>query len=144
MSARTAARPTVDVTRLGEAVAGLVRATRREVTLPLGASTLAALRTVAEQGPMRLGDLARHEGVTPATLTRIVAVLEEEGCVERTADSADRRASLLAATTSGRALLDSVREERAVVMARRVARLTPEQAEALQTALDALEALAEG
>ena len=132
----------IDTDRLGDAVAALTRSTRREIALPLGASTLTALRTVDEQGPIRLGDLARHEGVAPATLSRIVAVLEEEGCVLRSADESDRRSSWLEITPAGRAVLDGVRRDRTRAMARRVDRLTPQQTARLAAALDALEALA--
>jgi DNA-binding MarR family transcriptional regulator len=133
----------VDVERLGEALARLTRSTRREIGLPLGASSLAALATVAEHGPLRLGDLARHEGVTPATLSRIVALLEDEGHVERTADPVDGRASLLVVTTSGRAVLESVRRDRARVVSARLERLDDAQRAALAGALDALEAMVE-
>ena len=140
MSAATRRR--VDTERLGSAIASLVRVTRREIALPLGASSLSALRTVAEQGPVRTGDLARHEGVTGPTLSRIVAVLEEDGYVQRTTDSEDKRVVWLTATASGRRVLDEVRRERSRVFAERVERLTPEQADRLAAALDALELLA--
>ncbi len=142
MSARTARASSLDTTRLGSAVAALTRSTRREISLPLGASSIAALVTVETHGPIRLGDLARHEGVTPATLSRIVAVLDDEGYVVRTADADDRRSSWLEISPRGRALLDDVRREHARAMARRVERLTPDQARALTAALDALETLA--
>ena len=145
MSTRVGRRPTspgIDTQRLGTAITALVRATRREIALPLGASTIAALRTIATQGPLRTGDLARHEGVAGPTLSRIVATLEEEGHVERRADTDDRRVVWRGATASGRRLLDSVARERARVFAERVARLTPEQTASLAAALDAIEALA--
>ncbi len=140
MSART--RDRLDTARLGAAVAALNRSTRREIRLPLGASTLAALVTVEAEGPIRLGDLARHEGVAAATLSRIVAVLDDEGYVVRTSDADDRRSSWLEISPAGRTLLDGVRREHARAMARRAERLTPDQARALTAALDALETLA--
>jgi DNA-binding MarR family transcriptional regulator len=145
MSTRVRRRPApsgVDTERLGSAIAALVRVTRREISLPLGASTIAALRTIVTQGPLRTGDLARHEGVAGPTLSRIVATLEDEGHVERTADADDRRVVWLHATASGRRLLDAVARERSRVFAQRVARLTPEQTASLAAALDAIEALA--
>ena len=141
-SVRRRTTPTVDTERLGSAIAALVRVTRREIALPLGASTVAALRTVVELGPLRTGDLARHEGVAGPTLSRIVAILEEEGYVERTADTDDRRVVWLEATASGRRMLEGVARERARVFADRVARLTPEQTASLAAALDAIESLA--
>lgn len=144
MSARSATRAAsrLDVERLADALARFSRAARRDLALPLGASSMAALVTVAEQGPLRLGDLARHEGVTPATLSRIVAALEEEGYAERTVDAEDRRSSWLAVTPAGRRLLEGVRHDRAELIAGRVDRLTDEQRESLAAALEALEALA--
>lgn len=143
MTGRGATRtaPGLDVERLADALARFSRAARRDLALPLGASSMAALVTVAEQGPIRLGDLARHEGVTPATLSRIVAALEEDGYAERTVDAEDRRSSWLAVTPAGRRLLDGVRHDRAALIAGRVERLTAGQREALDAALDALEAL---
>jgi DNA-binding MarR family transcriptional regulator len=133
----------VDAERLGEALSRLTRSTRRALQLPMGASSLAALRTVADHGPMRLGDLARHEGVTPATLSRIVSVLEEEGYAARTTDAQDRRASWLEVTTAGRRLLESVRRDRATVLQQRLAQLSPDDRAVLASALDAFERLAE-
>jgi DNA-binding MarR family transcriptional regulator len=146
MSARRSPAATaseVDVDRLARVLADLTRSTRREVHLPLGASTLAALVTVAEQGPIRVGDLARHEGVAPATLSRVVAVLVEEGCVVRTTDEHDRRSAWLEITATGRRLLADVRRDRVRALERRASRLAPAEARALDAALAALESLAE-
>jgi DNA-binding MarR family transcriptional regulator len=132
----------VDAVRLGDALARLTRATRRDLALPIGASSIAALLTVERLGPVRLGDLARHEGVTPATLSRIVAVLEDEGYAVRSTDAEDRRSSWLEITASGTRLLDGVRRDRADLVAARLERLSTEQRTALAAALDALDALA--
>ena len=132
----------VDAVRLGDALARLTRATRRDLALPIGASSIAALVTVERLGPIRLGDLARHEGVTPATLSRIVSVLEEEGYAGRTTDADDRRSSWLEITSAGKRLLDGVRRDRADLVAARIDRLTTDQQRALAVALDAIEALA--
>jgi DNA-binding MarR family transcriptional regulator len=142
-SVRRRASADVDVVRLGDALGRLTRTTRRELALPLGASSISALRSVEQQGAMRLGDLARHEGVTPATLSRIVAVLEDDGYAVRTTDADDRRSSWLAITPAGRRLLDGVRRDRAAILSARLERLTVDQRRALAGAIDALEALAE-
>jgi DNA-binding MarR family transcriptional regulator len=146
VNARTAPHPAraqgLDVERLADALARVTRSTRRELALPIGASSLSVLATVADRGPLRLGDLARVEGITPATLSRIVAVLEGDGYAERTADPVDRRSSWLMVTPAGVELLAGVRRDRAGVMAARVDRLTAAQRTALAAALDAVEALA--
>src|SRR6202000_1599801 len=74
-------------------------------------STLAALSTVEQAGPLRLGDLAAAEGIAPSTLTRLVAVLEELGDVRRDADPKDARASTLAITLLGHETLERLRAE---------------------------------
>ena len=139
---RHATEHAVDAVRLGDAVARLTRAARRELALPIGASSIAALATVERTGPIRLGDLARHEGVTAATLSRIVSVLEEEGYAVRTTDADDRRSSWLEITSAGKRLLDGVRRDRADLVAARIDRLTTDQQRALAVALDAIGALA--
>jgi DNA-binding MarR family transcriptional regulator len=145
VSARTAPHPArtrgLDVERLADALARVTRSTRRELALPIGASSLSVLATVTDRGPLRLGDLARVEGITPATLSRIVAALEDDGLAERTADPVDRRSSWLMVTPAGLELLAGVRRDRAEVMAARVDRLSAAQRTALSAALDALEAL---
>ncbi len=146
MSTRTkqAVGARIAAERLGAALARLTRSLRRAERLPLGASTVAVLATLHDQGPTRLGDLAKQEGVTPATLSRIVAVLEEEGCAERVVDEVDRRSAFLAITPAGRAVVADIRRERARALSARAESLDPSQRAALAAALDALEALAAG
>jgi DNA-binding MarR family transcriptional regulator len=131
-----------DVERLAEALARLTRNTRRILRLPIGASTLAALVTIADRGPIRLRDLAAHEGITPATLSRIVSALEEENCIIRQIDPGDRRSAFLQATEDGRAVLHRIRQDRVAALTGRFQQLTPEHQRALAAALAALEALA--
>lgn len=56
------------------------------------------LKTLATAGPMRASDLAGYIQSDPSTVSRQVAALVKEGLVERQADPADGRASLLALT----------------------------------------------
>ena len=63
------------------------------------AATLEALRV---EGPMRAGDMGRRLGVSPSTLTRNLARLEERGWVRREADPADGRAQRVVLTREGR------------------------------------------
>jgi len=69
----------IDVTRLRVALARLSRRLRRHELAGLTPTQLAALSTVEQAGPLRLGDLAAAEGIAPSTLTRLVAALEELG-----------------------------------------------------------------
>src|SRR3954453_23373104 len=55
-------------------------------------SQLSVLGAVARHGPMRLSELADHEGVNPTMLSRIVGKLCDEGLILRRTDDRDRRA----------------------------------------------------
>ncbi len=132
----------IDVTRLRVAIARLSRRLRRHELAGLTPTQLAALSTVERSGPLRLGDLAAAEGIAPSTLTRLVAVLEELGYVQRCADPKDARASTLAITQMGHETLERLREEGTVLLTQSLLLLTPEQRAALAAAVPALEQLA--
>jgi DNA-binding MarR family transcriptional regulator len=133
----------IDVTRLRVAFARLSRRLRRHELAGLTPTQLAALSTVEQVGPLRLGDLAAAEGIAPSTLTRLVAVLEELGYVRRDADPKDARASTLAITVLGHETLERLRAENSALLAQRIMLLTPDQRRALAAALPALELLAD-
>src|ERR1700744_2092252 len=133
----------IDVTRLRVALARLSRRMRRHDAAGLTPTQLAALATVERAGPLRLGDLAAAEGIAPSTLTRIVSVLEDSGYVRRDADPKDARASTLAITPSGHAMLDQRHASGPAQLPEWLLRLTPGQRAALADALPALEALSE-
>lgn len=129
--------------RLYVAMSRLTRTLRREAPAPLGHSGIAALVTVVACGPLRVGDLAVREGVSPPTMTRIVDAMAAAGYVVREPDPADGRASLVRATSDGEALISGNRSARARVLRDRVAALTGEQLQALIAALPALDALSD-
>ena len=52
-----------------------------------------------------LSEIARMQGVTPATATTLVTTLEHRGWVRRTPDLADRRRVAVSLTDEGRAAL---------------------------------------
>ena len=143
MSGMQAGPGVIDVTRLRVALARLSRRLRRHALAGLTPTQLAALSTVEQSGPLRLGDLAAAEGIAPSTLTRMVAVLEELGYVRRDADPKDARASTLAITPQGHETLERLREEGTALLTQWLALLTADQRAALAVALPALEALAE-
>lgn len=134
--------PVIDATRLRVVIARLSRRLRRHQLAGLSPTQLSALATVERIGPLRLGDLAAAEGIAPSTLTRLVTALEEAGYVQRHAEPADARASRLAITREGQAMLARVREETTMVLTVMLADLTREQQAAIAVALPALEQLA--
>src|SRR5918996_1629490 len=91
--------------RLRLAIARTARRLRQEAGVDLSPSLAAALATVDKHGPLTPSELADRERVQRPTATRIVGRLADAGLVERTADPADGRVSLVSTTQKGRALL---------------------------------------
>jgi DNA-binding MarR family transcriptional regulator len=143
VAAALADAPTVDVTRLRVAIARLSRRLRKHELAGLTPTQLAALATVEQSGPLRLGDLAAAERIAPSTLTRLVSVLEEHGYVQRCAVPGDARAWTLVVTARGHEVLDRIRQENTAVLAGSLLTLSAEQVAALAAALPALEQLAD-
>jgi len=130
--------------RLRLANARLARRVRQESMSAgddLTASRLAALGTIESLGPITLGDLADAEQVQPPSMTRIVARLEESGLARRVVDPNDRRVARVEITDAGRQTLARSRTRKAAFLAKRVARLSPQDRAALAAALPVLEQL---
>lgn len=70
------------------------------------------LSRIADTGPQRLSALAQTFGLDPSTITRQVQALEQDGLLRRSRDPEDRRASLLALTEAGGAVLTTTRANR--------------------------------
>jgi DNA-binding MarR family transcriptional regulator len=127
--------------RLADVLGRLTRSVRRSHVTSLGASSASALATVVRSGPLRMGELAEREGVTPATLSRVVSLLEREGFVERTVDPRDRRSTFLNATADGRRLVAELIAARAQRLAARVAGLDEAQRQTLAAGIEVLQRL---
>ena len=125
--------------RLGDQVGRLVRMLRRSHVGTLGPAAVAALVTVVRSGPVRMGDLAEREGVTPAALSRVVAALERDGLLERSADPDDRRSAFVTATSDGRNLALALRSARAAILVERISRLSVAERDTLLAGLGILE-----
>ena len=128
--------------RLRLASARLHRRLRQEADAGLSPSQQSALGTIDLQGPMTLGDLATAEHVTPPTITKVIARLEEEGLVDRTVDPTDRRITRVSTTREGRRRLEHSRARRNAFLAVRLEELGPDAVRRLHDAIDALEELA--
>jgi DNA-binding MarR family transcriptional regulator len=128
-------------TRLADTVGRLVRALRRTYVGTMGPASAAALATLVRRGPLRLGELADVEGVTPAALSRVVAGLERDGLVERRADPADRRSAFVEATPRGRTAISELLAGRATLLAGRIGALSPADRATLLAGVAVLEQL---
>jgi DNA-binding MarR family transcriptional regulator len=104
-------------------VQGLLRTVRKakarllETRGSVETATQAVLQIVAAEGPMRTSALAASAQSDLSTISRQVAGLVAAGLLERRADPMDGRASLLAVTTDGAAVVAQHEEARAAFFA---------------------------
>lgn len=82
------------------------------------------LSILNQHGGMRLGALASAARTTQPGMTRLIGILEHAGLVERSADPADSRATVVNATVDGIRALDEWREELGATLAPRFRRLS--------------------
>jgi DNA-binding MarR family transcriptional regulator len=99
------------------------------------ASTLA---TLDQTGPRRITDLAAVEGVAQPSMTVLVSALERSGLVERRADPADRRVTLVTLTPAGADYLQRRRRAGAEAFDQLIDKLPPDESETLRVAMTAL------
>jgi DNA-binding MarR family transcriptional regulator len=88
---------------------------------------LSALSVLVFGGAQSLASLAKAEGVKAPTMSALVAALEKEGLVEKTADREDRRSLVIAATAKGRKVMLQGRDRRLALLEQRLATLTREE-----------------
>ena len=100
---------------------------------------LSALSVLVFGGPRTIGALAAAEGVTPPTMTRLVAGLVADGLVERSEKPGDRRVVRLQASASGRATLLAGRDRRVATLGAMLGPLTPKERRRLDQAAAIIE-----
>ncbi len=127
--------------RLRLAVGRLNRRIRVDSQAALPPLQTSVLATLADHEPLRLSELARREAVTPPTMSRVLAALDDSGLLIRTPDPQDARSALVHLSDEGRETIVRVRTERTAMLAERIDRLDDDQRAALESALPALEAL---
>lgn len=128
-------------TRARLVVLRLARRLRRTADGGLTATQLSALATIEAKGPLRLGDLAAHEGIAPPTVSRLVDHLENAGLVRRQTDARDGRSYLVALTSAGEGLLAELRSTGTRMLEAAMAGLDAEDQAALVATVPLLERL---
>jgi len=101
--------------RIGTGLARLIRLIERAAVArgeDLDRPSFMLLNTLLCAGPARVTTLAAAVHSDPSTVSRQAAHLVDMGLVERRADPGDGRASLLAITDAGTALLEHARQRR--------------------------------
>lgn len=115
----------------------------RNLDLPQGMTPerLSALSVIDKRGPISVTALADKEMVRPATMSRMVSALVEEGLVRRNEDKTDGRGVLVTTTPKGRRAFQRAQEQRLQHFAVALAALSGEQLAAMRNLTAALERL---
>jgi DNA-binding MarR family transcriptional regulator len=127
--------------RMRLAIARIHRQLRQDTNDGLTLTQLSTLVRVEEHEPVRPGQLATLEGISPSTLTRLIAMLEELGMIARLTDPTDGRVSFLRLTDKGRTSLEKIRSRRTARLLDRLSALSVEDRRRLVAALPVLEAI---
>jgi DNA-binding MarR family transcriptional regulator len=135
----TATRLRITIARLSRRL----RTTEAGAAAGLTPTRISVLLTVVREGPIRLSVLAETESLNPTMLSRVIADLGDAGLVARTCDDGDRRAAWVEATDDGRQLAQRMRRERTDAVNEAMKGLSASERALLESALPALEHLAE-
>jgi DNA-binding MarR family transcriptional regulator len=104
-------------------------------------SVASALSRLDADGPLRVTELARVEGVSQPAMTQLVARMESEGLVARETPEGDRRSVFVSVTDRGRDVLEQRRARRIAFLDDLLRGLGREDRAAIANALPALERL---
>lgn len=115
----------------------------RNMELPAGMTPerLSALAAIKKYGPISVTALAERELVRPATMSRMVSALVNEGLARRHEDKEDGRGVLITATPKGKRTFQRANEQRLQLLCEALSGLTPEQLAAMRSLASALERL---
>lgn len=141
--------PALDVDTAARLRVAIGRLSRRLRTTAAGAAAgltptrISVLLAIVRDGPIRLSELAASESLNPTMLSRVIADLVEAGLLARTSDEGDRRAAWVQATDAGERLAQQMRRERTDAVNEALEALPAADRRLLESALPALESLAE-
>lgn len=125
--------------RLRLIIGRLARRLRQQALGDLTPSQRSVLASLHRHGPLRMGELARIENITPPSLTGIVGRLEEKELVERADDPSDARSTVVTATEEAIRRLDRARREKTALLATRLTRLSHQERDLLERAIALLD-----
>ena len=126
-------------TELSATLERLLRLIRQVSTVGhVSATAAAVLSRLGFQGPQRVTDLARSEGVSQPAMSQLLNRLEHDGLITRATDAADRRGVLIELSEHGAEVLQARRTQRARLLDAALGRLEPADRSAITTALPAL------
>lgn len=121
----------------------LARRLRQQRTdFSLSLNQLAVLGAIEKHKEATPGELAEHEKISPPSMTKILAGLEERGLITRTTHPTDRRQQIVKLTKAAVTMIREDRRKRDAWLARRIAELTTDERAVLHAATPILERLA--
>ena len=129
--------------RLRVAIARLGRQLRQQAGSSWSPTLQSVLASIALHGPLSLGDLAVREQVSPPTITKLLARLDEQGLIERQRGADDRRVILVSLNAEGRRQLEQSRSRRTAWLDRRLSELGIIDEAQLLSVVELLEAIVE-
>ncbi|MBI4171156.1 MAG: MarR family transcriptional regulator [Actinobacteria bacterium] len=128
--------------RLRPVLLSLARELRREVhSLGVTGGQVTLLSGIKTNPGLSQRELAERERISGAAASAHVDRLERAGLVRRTRSETDRRRIGLEVTPKGLRVLEQVRRRRTAWLAERLETLSPEQRDAIESALEPLAAL---
>jgi DNA-binding MarR family transcriptional regulator len=131
--------PLAVANRLRPALLKLARELRREShSLGVTGGQVSLLFQISRHRGIGVRDLAALERMSAAAMSGYVDRLERAGLVQRTPNVKDRRRHGLSVTPEGERVLRSVRSRRTAWLASRLERLSPEELEAIDAAVEPL------
>ena len=107
----------------------------------MSAARASALSVLVFGGPRTLTELAQAEQVSPPTMSRLVAAMEDEGLLRRAPHGTDARAVVLHATAKGRRVLERARELRLSLLESLLERATPREIATVRAAAEIVDRL---
>lgn len=115
----------------------------RTLELPHGITPerMSALSVIEKRGPISVTALAESELVRPATMSRMISALVDDGLVKRSEDAKDGRGVLVSTTPKGRRVYQRAQEQRLTHLAEALESLSEEQLAEMRNLTSALEQL---
>lgn len=115
----------------------------RHMELPAGMTPerLSTLSVIDKNGPISVTALADREMVRPATMSRMVSALVDEGLVRRREDKDDGRGVLVTVTAKGRRAYRKAQQQRLEQLADALNGLSPQQLSSMRELAAILERL---
>ena len=141
-AAATTVDPLTLANRLRPVLLKLNRDLRREIhSLGVTAGQVALLVQIGQKPGIGVRELAARERMSPAGMSGHVERLVQAGLVSRTADPVDRRRVGLTLTAEGQRVRRTVKSRRTAWLASRLRALSPEQLDAIDSAIEPLQEL---